>query len=1692
MSMLVLKAAPQPAMPPTPRIIRRPEDLEEKRGWGDERWMQWKHKPGSVLTGNVLKPHEVPDMLHHVTSDMPGVQSSGMLQGKQDGGGFGGGQAEGVSFTHDRAMAEHLHREMLRMGRVSRGEVHPHHFDQFAREDEHIHGLPQGAMQPALEFSQRAHDANAQSPVYDSPAKLRSLAKDSYNSYLIARDSVMRNHGKPSNNPMFFTDAETASKWTPDKVGIVSVPKHAIPKEALTTTGSDDWLSEVRAYSDVPTHQGQFWPEAKPPVDPVKPPWKYKRDEYAPFPSQDAPGTVMDDYFQRDRDWRSHVKQALSEGTLHPEDARRQGFDDSRVLDKMQPMPDTLYHVTTNKTQALKQGLKSRAQLGTGAGAGLGGGDEDTISMTDNPETAKRIHDALHEHRSLLRGEIKPEELLHQAAMGQGAEKPWLHNLVQGGGNLDIQGAKEGTDTQRVEGADWKSKLPPGWQAFLQGRTIQRGSMQDEIKQRTGAMAVKDIQAKGYEPVGPTWRGGDGELYAMHYHRPMTEDERLRAHSGLYKLWSAHREAAGGPEDPLFFQSDPKKLATTPKEDIDILKVHPHPGTRGIKQNALGEYRTYSGKALRLADQARKSEMMAKSAMVLYHGSPREFSKWDARKTQRSTLYGGMSFTNDREEAQRYGPVRQVRVAIKNPMKLHAKAHPKLVKLLEQEGQRRGEAVTVPKTNSQAHLALQRVLGGHAPVNREIRKLGYDGLQHPGMAGGKGMTWVAFHGSQVEEVKSEGGTVRPTLVLKATRPVIVPQYVRLGHLVSGYTAQREEATTHLAEVVHPYDAHGVFSKLGIHVQQVRTARGNPAIAFTGNTYPHNRIFQALKTAGVVWGDSRTLGRFAWMTFEDRMPRVLTAFRGDEPEPAQPVPAPAAPRPMPSWTAPGPRAPVAAPLLAPAPVLVQAPPPRPQGPAPTGNWAKLSLEEALRVQPPTPTQLPAKAVADKLIGHQAEDVGLVMDAMHRGEEAFLLGNSTGTGKTYVAAATLASVKPERALVVVMNQGLIDQWQGDAGKFGVEVKKEFGPEPGIYATTYAGLDKLVKERGLNGIGRFNMVIYDEPHMQIMKPGSRGKLADDVSKLSPFSLYMTATPAEEPQQMPYLSRLNLWKRFTSGDQRRWMEEHGVQYVPQRTFRGDIVTVKVFRGNARQKTEHMARLRAEIVGPGKGVFRELQIDPSVAPLTSKFHTTSGASTFTDQVTRALGALQHLPNRSIFAAVKVNIAKRLLDYEKLDPAVDMAVESIRKGQRVAAFVSNVAPFKFEHPEEEDEPEAGMRQSQVRDAVVNAFRQAGLRGELPSPVEYMVSKLRERLGDDKAVYEYTGEVSDAKRRKIKKAFQAGELKAIVATIAAGGTGLSLHDTIGVAPRTQINVGLPWTGRDLSQLLGRTYRIGVRSAVHHTFLLTPDPREQKVATRVAGKLQSMGAFVHGIESDTNQETLAHFGLVGGLPEDDDAMEKSLQRFFLRGVLVLKARAPKGVLGLVRRGNYGLLTAENPGSKPAPAGMNRQRTQQLHADLRARGYKPIPATGHYAGSKERSFLVPNLQQPHGHELAKKYGQSAWISRWAGTHRMFFGPHTPEGQKHFPTGHFVEGRRVATSSPSKAAYSEIGKKRFSLQGWNWGAAKEASEGIPDLVVRRYVIHTDEGDIPVELTFDPMAHRHPLDEQPGIGLRVSPTVSA
>lgn len=511
----------------------------------------------------------------------------------------------------------------------------------------------------------------------------------------------------------------------------------------------------------------------------------------------------------------------------------------------------------------------------------------------------------------------------------------------------------------------------------------------------------------------------------------------------------------------------------------------------------------------------------------------------------------------------------------------------------------------------------------------------------------------------------------------------------------------------------------------------------------------------------------------------------------------------------------------------------------------------------------------------LLGEQKNDVRLMADAAERGDRGFLLGNSTGTGKTFVGLGAIKQFGVPPTLIVVPNQGIAEQWRQEALRFGIDVEKYEGEKSdgkGVYITTYAG----VRKHG-TGIHDWGVLLLDEAHREAMKVRTKKTTALQIRELadsSKFTIYSTATPFERPQDCEYLDKLGLW-----GDEPfdEWAKAHGVAWQGK----GDTASNPRFQGTKDGKVVDMLRIRADIIGQGKGVFREIQLD---VPLSAPFKSLPVAGEHGDVVRRALDALHNvLDDRGLEKAMRVNNAKRLLDYVKLEDAANEAVAAVHRGERAAVFVSNVSPFDFDGPIEcfkmrqEWEAERSAMGSggageppcgRLTALVGAAFQMAGLEGtKLPSPTDELRRKIAAKLGDD-AVAVYTGQETDKARSQAKKDFQAGKKQVVIATIAAGGTGLSLHDTVGDSPRHQINIGLPWSGKEFQQLIGRTYRLGTKTPVRQTFFLTSDKDEQAIAGVVAGKLESMRAGVSGITADRNVAKIAEFTMSGGFEADGD--------------------------------------------------------------------------------------------------------------------------------------------------------------------------------------------------------------------------------
>lgn len=238
-----------------PRVFATRNDISQRSTWGGAKEWVWNDRPGMLLQGDPIDKEDLPDRLYHVTTASDKVESSGMLMGAHGGGGLGGGTQDGVSFTSNRDDARVIQRDLTRSVQIARGDAKIGALHQWASEDERTAGIPKGTLQEAADQAHEWYQHNIDAhPDSDKP----SLVKDAFNQYLWGRDFASReidDGGRAATmlkNPILFGNQEQLARLDPDQIRTLSVPTANIPDSALITSGSDDFLHEVRVYSDVP------------------------------------------------------------------------------------------------------------------------------------------------------------------------------------------------------------------------------------------------------------------------------------------------------------------------------------------------------------------------------------------------------------------------------------------------------------------------------------------------------------------------------------------------------------------------------------------------------------------------------------------------------------------------------------------------------------------------------------------------------------------------------------------------------------------------------------------------------------------------------------------------------------------------------------------------------------------------------------------------------------------------------------------------------------------------------------------------------------------------------------------------------------------------------------------------------------------------------------------------------------------------------------------------------------------------------------------------------------------------------------------------------------------------------------------------------------------------------------------------
>ncbi|MEN6536464.1 MAG: DEAD/DEAH box helicase family protein [Bryobacteraceae bacterium] len=184
-------------------------------------------------------------------------------------------------------------------------------------------------------------------------------------------------------------------------------------------------------------------------------------------------------------------------------------------------------------------------------------------------------------------------------------------------------------------------------------------------------------------------------------------------------------------------------------------------------------------------------------------------------------------------------------------------------------------------------------------------------------------------------------------------------------------------------------------------------------------------------------------------------------------------------------------------------------------------------------------------------------------------------------------------------------------------------------------------------------------------------------------------------------------------------------------------------------------------------------------------------------------------PHLELAVAKKYNFLymNQLMENLKARQAVERIKKHLALGRNVVVFHNYIEnqvahPFDFSDVSADPETALDIEQFKADHPDLVALDMKGLK----SPV----LTLREAFGEK--MLEYNGRVPKKQRMESKQRFNDNEdpAKLMVVQIQAGKEGISLHDTLGDAPRVVMTLGLPYRPTDAIQIEGRIYRWGTES------------------------------------------------------------------------------------------------------------------------------------------------------------------------------------------------------------------------------------------------------------------------------------------
>jgi superfamily II DNA or RNA helicase len=461
----------------------------------------------------------------------------------------------------------------------------------------------------------------------------------------------------------------------------------------------------------------------------------------------------------------------------------------------------------------------------------------------------------------------------------------------------------------------------------------------------------------------------------------------------------------------------------------------------------------------------------------------------------------------------------------------------------------------------------------------------------------------------------------------------------------------------------------------------------------------------------------------------------------------------------------------------------------------------------------------------LLKYQIPHVKRLVDSLHLNGYAADLSD-TGTGKTFCASAVAREMNCP--VFVVCPKPVLPSWKETLAKFGVKpiaIRNYESLIRGTRKSYYTSWDKeevtrkgkVFKEEVL----RFNkrvpsnaLFIFDEVHRCKATDSINSELLMTIRDQGFKCLKVSASAATNPVEMKafgYVARLH---NFKDGNdfKRGFAAQYGAQWTGkfgQMVFdpMSEEARVGMYALNKYlYKTQKCAsRIRIKDLG------NQFPKNKTMADKLDCGSNTGKINKVYDIMEYELAMLEEDSARysdHIFSIMMR--ARRQSELLKVPTFVDAVEEHIRDGKSVAIFLN------FD--------------DSITACVDRLQKKFGTKTSIRSNGEIKIGCIK-------------GGQTDKQREEVRAGFQDDEYQIVVCNIAAGGTGISLHDLNGDRARVSL-ISPNYSAIQLLQALGRVWRAGAKTPSQQHIIFAADTIEERACERVQARLNNLAVLNDG--------------------------------------------------------------------------------------------------------------------------------------------------------------------------------------------------------------------------------------------------------